>query len=287
MEEFCECDIYYKRFDELVTFFMKSYAQFKKIDGTKINTKKKINDTQNQYDILISLRKNIVKKGDECLIEMKKCSNYHENQMKEINVKIGKINELLERINKHFEKIKSLIPPLIEEEKEDEEQTKMDADINNILNQNKRIEEMSDKEIMENDMKTIKLVQNLLDGKEIKSKKKEEIKNIIKIKNELKDILNNIEVELNSQEEKIDNIEENVDKSLQLVEKGVDENLKKAAKDAIKRRRLKYQFGLGALFCAAGTIVPGVGNIVGAALGGLLGYGAYRLDKYRLNKIEK
>ena len=33
--------------------------------------------------------------------------------------------------------------------------------------------------------------------------------------------------------------------------------------------------------------MPGIGNIVGAALGGLIGYGVYRIDKHRLDKIEK
>ena len=45
--------------------------------------------------------------------------------------------------------------------------------------------------------------------------------------------------------------------------------------------------GLAGTLGLAGTIVPGIGNIIGAALGGLIGYGIYRIDKYRLDKIEE
>ena len=33
--------------------------------------------------------------------------------------------------------------------------------------------------------------------------------------------------------------------------------------------------------------VPGIGNIVGAAVGGLAGYGLHKIDKYRLRQVEK
>ena len=38
---------------------------------------------------------------------------------------------------------------------------------------------------------------------------------------------------------------------------------------------------------AIGSIVPGIGNAIGLALGGLIGYGIYRADKHRLNKVLK
>ena len=146
---------------------------------------------------------------------------------------------------------------------------------------------MTDKEIMERDKKTIILIQNLLEDEEYKKKKKQDKKDLIMIKNQLKDIVNNIEVELNKNDEQIDNIETNLDNGFVLIEKGNDENLKKAAQSAINRRRLGYQIGLVAALGLAGSVVPGIGNVVGAALGGLIGYGIYRIDKYRLDKIEE
>ena len=68
---------------------------------------------------------------------------------------------------------------------------------------------------------------------------------------------------------------------------GNDDELEKAAISAVNRRRLAYQGGLALAFGAAGSIVPGIGNVIGAALGGLIGYGIYRADKHRLNKVLK
>ena len=39
-------------------------------------------------------------------------------------------------------------------------------------------------------------------------------------------------------------------------------------------------------FGAIGSVVPEIGNVIGAALGGLIGYGIYRVDKHRLDKIQ-
>ena len=76
-----------------------------------------------------------------------------------------------------------------------------------------------------------------------------------------------------------------------LVEKGNKQNLEKAAKDAIKRRRLEYQAGLTLAFGALGSIIPGIGTIIGAGVGAVVGnavgYGIYRFDNHRLKKVLK
>lgn len=71
------------------------------------------------------------------------------------------------------------------------------------------------------------------------------------------------------------------------IEKANNQELEKAARIAINRRRLSYQIGLGATFGAIGSVVPGIGNAIGAALGALIGYGIYRVDMHRLNKATK
>ena len=139
---------------------------------------------------------------------------------------------------------------------------------------------------MKNDQDNIKIIENLLDSAELKALKEEELKKLLKLKNELIEMWNAIEIELHGQGEQIDNVDENVDKALNYVDKGDDE-LEKAAKSAIKRRRLAYQGGLALTLGAIGTIVPGIGNAIGIALGGIIGYGLYKIDKHRLNKVLK
>ena len=137
---------------------------------------------------------------------------------------------------------------------------------------------------MRNNKKNIEIMMNLLENQELKAKRDEEKREIIKIKNILEDTANIIDVELNKNNEQIDSIEECVENGFEQVQKGNDDELEKAAISAVKRRRLAYQGGLAVAFCAVGTVVPGIGNVIGAALGGIIGYGLYRIDKHRLNK---
>ena len=140
---------------------------------------------------------------------------------------------------------------------------------------------------MKNDQKNIKIIYNLLENEEVKAKRDEEKREIIKLKNQLDDVLKSIEVELNRNDEQIDDIEERVDNGLNQVVEGNDDNLEKAAISAVKRRRLAYQGGLALALGAIGTVVPGIGNAIGLAAGGLIGYGLYRIDKHRLKKALK
>jgi len=286
MESFCECQNFNQTFNEMISIFLKSYGKFLKIQGKNIINKKAYNEMQNEYDVLISLTKSIQPKGDETLTRMKNCINAHTKEISEINTKISKSEELLSKINSHYDKIKKEIPSQYEEEEDEDEKDNIKNSFDNIINTDKPIEEMTDEEIMERDKKTIVLVQDLLNDAEFKAKKKEDKKEIMKIKNQLKDIVNSMEVELNNNDEQIDVIENTVLGEFEVIEKG-NENLQHAAQDAIKRRRLKYQLGLAGALGAAGCIIPGIGKYIGAALGGLIGYGAYRIDKHRLNKIEK
>ena len=290
MENFCKCNIYEQSFNDLSSFFLKTYNKFIKIKGKEIKSKKSFKEMQDNYDVLLSCLDSFSPKAEEVISKIKKCPKNHSEYLEEIKSKVDKENELRDKIRNHYENIKKTIPEIEQEEEEDEKEINKIENINN-LNNNKPLEQMSDKEIMENDKQTIIMIQNLLEDKEYKDKLRADKKDIIKIKNQLKDIINEIEVELNKNDEQIDNIEQKVDNSYDLVEKGTDENLRKAAETAISRRRLKYQLGLSVTLGAIGSIIPGIGTLIGAgvggALGGVIGYGAYRIDKHRLNKIEK
>ena len=293
MESKCECSKFEENFNEMISFFVKSYGKFLKTKAKDLIEKKKIDNTQSDYDILMSLCQSIPPTADECLTRMQKCSKNHSVEIEEITQRKSKIDEIKENINRHFEELKNQIPNYYVEE-EDEQ-----ININNIKNNNnnnnkdnkdniindKSLEEMTDEELLENGRKTIVLIENLLNDKEIKSKNNEEKRQIIQVKNQIKDIINNMEVELYNNDEQIDRIEENVDNGFVLVEKG-NINLEDAAKNAIKRRRIEYQMKFAAAFGLAGSVIPGLGKLVGAGIGCLVGYGAYQIDKYRLKEIK-
>ena len=279
MEDECDCGMFFNGFNEMISLFMKNYGQFLKIKGDNITNSKSFKKVQDDYDVLISITKSLIPKGDECISRMLSCSNDHSKQVDEVTTKVSKSNELIEKINRHFENIKKKIP---KDDFDDEEEEEEDQ---------KNVEDMTDKEIMENDKKAILMVENLLDDPDFKAKNKEDLKQIFKIKNDIKDIQNAIDVQLNNDGEIIDHITKNVDDGFVLVEKGNKQNLVKAAKDAVKRRRLEYQAGLTLAFGALGSIIPGIGNIIGAGVGAVVGnavgYGIYRFDNHRLKKVLK
>ncbi len=281
MEDFCECECHEKNFNDTVNFFMKNYGAYLKIKGKNIKTKKDFDEAKTKYNLLVSLVKSLKPKGENAINNIKACHKDHSKLVEEISSKIEQTDNLLENINHHFDSIKQTMPEIEEEEDEDDIENNNDKE-----NDNKNFENMTDEQIMENDRQSIIMIQNLLDDEEYRNKNKEDKKHIIQIKNQLNDVLKNIEIELNNNNEQIDNIEDNVEQSLDLVDKGND-NLEKAAKSAVTRRRIKYQLGFAAVLGGIGTVVPGLGNVVGAALGGLIGYGVYRIDRHRLNKILK
>ena len=139
---------------------------------------------------------------------------------------------------------------------------------------------------MKNDKKNIVIIKNLLQSAELKAEKDEEKRKLFKLQNQLDDLLNTMVVQIVDQGEQIIDIDQKVDNSKDLVVKG-NQDLEKSAQNAINRRRLRYQGGFALALGAIGSVVPGIGNAIGVALGGLIGYGIYRVDKHRLNKAKK
>ena len=122
------------------------------------------------------------------------------------------------------------------------------------------------------------------------NKRKEEKNKILYIQNQINDTTKAMLGELEKNDEQIDNIEKKVDLSQDHVYKKEDngkKNLQEAAKEAVDRRKGKYIAGFALAFGGIGSIVPGVGNVVGAALGGLIGYGLHKFDKLRYNAVKE
>ena len=291
MEDYCECEIYYNNFKTIFTLLKKQYESFMK---SKVKDKDKMN--KNKYDKLESIYtsltqmfKSLPEKGDNCISFMKNCQKDHESQIEEITSELSKLEALSQRIEDYHQSLMKQIP----------EELKESSDVEDNEDEKEKIKEMQKyqedelyanvdaRETMKNDQKNIVIIKNLLQSAELKAEKDEEKRKLFKFQNELDDAFKEIEREVYRQGRQIDNIDKNFDDSLYRIEKANNQELEKAARIAINRRRLSYQIGLGATFGAIGSVVPGIGNAIGAALGALIGYGIYRVDKHRLNKATK
>jgi len=290
MEDYCECEIYYNNFKTIFTLLKKQYESFMK---SKVKDKDKMN--KNKYDKLESIYtsltqmfKSLPEKGDNCISFMKNCQKDHESQIEEITSELSKLEALSQRIEDYHQ---SLMKQIREELKEsfDAEDNEDEKEKKEILKyqEDELYANVDARETMKNDQKNIVIIKNLLQSAELKAKKDEEKRNLFKFQNELDDLFKEIEIEIIRQDGQIDNIDKKVDPSLYRIEKANNQELEKAARIAINRRRLSYQIGLGATFGAIGSVVPGIGNAIGAALGALIGYGIYRVDMHRLNKATK
>ena len=315
-ENDCECDI--SDFKINFSNFQRLYLKF---ISPKENKNKSLEKITESYGKLQALIKDLKLKGENCYTQMNNCCQDHSNEIDEMSLNLTEINDTIEKVEKHYnllvEEKHKLTINLIkndddanEKEKEKEENNFIilnednENENNNIINENeneniniiqindsnaiiedKTNEITNERKIMENDKKNIMRIKTIL-MEQKKKKDQKDLKEIVKMEKDLNEILNQIEVELNRNDEQIEHIENNVIDGFELVDKGQLE-LQIAANSAVKRRKLKYQVGLSALFCAMGTVVPGIGNIVGAIAGGLAGYGLHKIDKYRLRQVEK
>ena len=291
MEDYCECEIYYNNFKTIFTLLKKQYESFMK---SKVKDKDKMN--KNKYDKLESIYtsltqmfKSLPEKGDNCISFMKNCQKDHESQIEEITSELSKLEALSQRIEDYHQSLMKQIPEELKESSDVEDNEDEKEKIKEIqkYQEDELYANVDARETMKNDQKNIVIIKNLLQSAELKAKKDEEKRKLFKLQNELDDLFKEIEQGVHNQGGQIDDIDKKFDDSLYQIEKANNQELEKAARIAINRRRLSYQIGLGATFGAIGTVVPGIGNAIGAALGALIGYGIYRVDMHRLNKATK
>lgn len=114
---------------------------------------------------------------------------------------------------------------------------------------------------------------------------KEKMEQIINIKNQIAQLTNTIQKQSFNSAQTILEIEQNVIETEKNIDK-TNENLRQAALYKNKSNTIKYPIALGTIFGAAGTIVPGIGNVIGATLGTTIGYAVAKLEKKAINKIE-
>ena len=291
MEDYCECEIYFNSFKDIANHFTKQYGIFLKSKSKDITSKGKYDKLESLYTSLKQMLESLPEKGNNCISFMKNCKKAHKSQIEEITSKLSQLEVLSQRIDEYHEKLIKEIPEELEETSEEEDK----EDGKNKNQEDEEAEYQEDElyanvdvtKTMKNDQKNIVIIKNLLQSAELKAEREEEKRKLFKLQSQLDDLWKTIEVELNKNNEQIDDIEEKVDNSMNQVIKGNDEELEKAAQIAISRRKLAYQSSLAIALGAAGSIVPGIGNAIGAALGCLIGYGIYKIDKHRLNKAIK
>ena len=288
-DDYCECENYYNSFNDVVNHFNKQYGLFLKTKSKDIkNNKSKYDKFESLYSSLKQMLESLPDKGNNYISLMKDCNKEHKSQIEEITSKLSKIEILSQRIEEYHERILKEIPEVLEEseeEKEDGKKKKEDDELN--YQEEELFANVDVNETMKNDQENIKIIKDLLHCEELKAARDEEKRQLFKFQAQLDDLWKTIEVELNRNNEQIDDVEQKVENSLDVVVQANDQELEKAAKIAISRRRLAYQFGLGTAFLAIGSVVPGIGNAIGLALGNLIGYGIYKIDNHRLNKAIK
>ena len=288
-DDYCECENYYNSFNDVVNHFNKQYGLFLKTKSKDIkNNKSKYDKFESLYSSLKQMLESLPDKGNNYISLMKDCNKAHKSQIEEITSKLSKIEVLSQRIDEYHERIIKEIPQELEEsgeEKEDGKKKKEDDELN--YQEEELFANVDVNETMKNDQENIEIIKDLLHCEELKAEREEEKRKLFKFQAQLDDLWKTIEVELNRNNEQIDDVEQKVENSLDVVVQANDQELEKAAKIAISRRRLAYQFGLGTALGAIGSVVPGIGNAIGIALGNLIGYGIYKIDNHRLNKAIK
>ncbi len=290
MEDYCECEIYYNNFKTIFTLLKELYESFmkSKVKDKDKKNKNKYDKLESIYTSLTQMFKSLPEKGDNCISFMKNCQKDHESQIEEITSELSKLEALSQRIEDYHQSLMKQIPEELTEsfDAEDNEDEKEKKEILKYQ-EDELYANVDARETMKNDQKNIVIIKNLLQSAELKAEKDEEKRKLFKLQNELDDAFKEIEREVIRQDGPIDNTDKKVVDSLKQIEKANNQELEKAARIAINRRRLSYQIGLGATFGAIGSVVPGIGNAIGAALGALIGYGIYRVDMHRLNKATK
>ena len=160
---------------------------------------------------------------------------------------------------------------------------------NNEINFNfdeKNMSEQEMKDILNGAMKVQLYFEEYQNSDEYHQKKNEELKQISKLMLQIKELMCTMNQQLYEDDEKLQSIEDCIDESIETVKKG-NKELKKAAKDTVETRKIKYIATLGTTLCLLGTFWPGIGNVIGGTLGYFIGKGIAKYEKHKINKIEK
>lgn len=287
-----DCNNYELILNTSLDVFLSNYNQLMNLKSISGKNDEFITKKLNLLNMLVP---DIYKKFDKVVEEMNNCRKDHNLQLKEIEEKKIKFASLIERYKNHEKKL-YLEGFKIKEEKKNQKE---------LINKNKSIKDYPEKKLetnnsnynylkeeeeLEEQKNNIIKVQKYLEKPEsISGLSKQDLKEIVKIKNQLQTLLNEIDVELNKNDEQLLDIESNVEESYDNLQKG-NKELKEAAEHSINRRATKYKLILGGSLGALCCIIPGINiltGIGGAIVGYGIGKGMEKIDNYNINKNSK
>lgn len=282
--------------------FMDNYQKYMKINLVK-PTPKEIEELFTQSSEINLIIQDVYSKIDIAIkaIEKSRFRSQYSTNLKNLENKKDTLDRLVKKFKDKYESNSNFLVEYrekLDEEGEVKPCKNEDTD-NTITSKNSNISEINNddddfekikKEDLAEGIDQLLIVKEIIDNDEnFLGCSKEEMQQIIQIKNELKDLLAMTRQQIEAENQKLIEIEERVDESALNVQKGI-EQLKKAALINNSKNKIKYQFLFGGVFGILGTalnVIPGLGNAFGAFIGAKIGKLMSKIDKKAIDNIEK
>jgi hypothetical protein len=296
-EQYDECDIKFECLKTSMEIFYQSYNNYMNIRTEDVIVKNKfdhdayrdlINSVSQLESQIIMIRKSLEKKLEETYSEFLsiKCKN-HKNIPNDIISLKNTLNRLYEYIEKRIKenkhKIEYYADVYISYEYESSEK-KLEEEKNSpnyfIYQDN-----ISEPRNYYNEECSYTQLQMEIERQKEYEGDKETYQKIIEVKNQIAELTKTIQTESQKGSQSLMEIERSVDTCDTNVERS-NEQLRQAALLKNKSNTIKYPLALGTILGAAGTIVPGIGNIIGLSVGTGIGYAVAKLEKKAIRKIE-
>jgi len=191
--------------------------------------------------------------------------------------------------------IESSIKDKNQEKTKFDEKSEKDQNLKTFTNINQNLDDEVEKKQIEcnEDLQILKLMDKDIDAidldyileNQLEYQGDEEFrKELVKFKNQIQDLASNLEGEIHQSDAQLDSIAHD----MEIVNLNVDEinhDLKEAAIEKNKVNKFKYPLIFGGIGTGIGSIVPGVGNIIGGSIGSAIGMYLTRLEKKQIDKI--
>ena len=282
--------------------FMDNYQKYMKINLVK-PTPKEIEELFTQSSEINLIIQDVDSKIDIAIkaIEKARFRSQYSTNLKNVENKKDTLDRLVKKFKDKYESNSNFLVEYrenLDEEGEVKPCKNEDKD-NTITSKNSNISEINNddddfekikKEDLAEGIDQLLIVKEIIDNDEnFLGCSKEEMQQIIQIKNELKDLLAMTRQQIEAENQKLIEIEERVDESALNVQKG-NKQLKKAALINNSKNKIKYQFLFGGVFGILGTalnVIPGLGNAFGAFIGAKIGKLMSKIDKKAIDNIEK